>query len=171
MLNMLASGDMETFRYYAEQDYSMVKHLIGYGIVQKTDEYYDFKIDAIRDYLLRKQRRKALVKTPEEKWAYVCSQRNALETKLRRVVRVILRIAYKSETYAKEMVILKIYGGEARKYATYSYAGGQFDVEEGDLVYIPKGSNYTFTPKEKGLVHALVNFDIYDLNGNLIELS
>ena len=122
MLNMLASGDMETFRYYAEQDYSMVKHLIGYGIVQKTDEYYDFKIDAIRDYLLRNQRRKALVKTPEEKWAYVCSQRNALETKLRRVVRVILRIAYKSETDAKEMVIRKIYGGEARKYATYSYA-------------------------------------------------
>lgn len=55
--------------------------------------------------------------------------------------------------------------------ATYSYANGSFDVVEGDLVYLPKGSNYVFAPKEKGLVHALVNFDIYDSNGNLIELS
>ena len=55
--------------------------------------------------------------------------------------------------------------------ATYSFASGEFDVDEGDLVYLPKGSNYTFTPKQKGLVHALVNFDIYDVYGNLIELS
>ena len=55
--------------------------------------------------------------------------------------------------------------------ATYSYGNGEFEVEEGDLVYLPKGANYTFTPKEKGLVHALVNFDIYDIDGNLLELS
>lgn len=55
--------------------------------------------------------------------------------------------------------------------ATYSFATGEFDVDEGDLVYLPKGANYTFTPKQKGLVHALVNFDIYDVYGNLIELS
>ena len=55
--------------------------------------------------------------------------------------------------------------------ATYSYDSGEFDVEEGDLVYLPKGGHYTFTPKEKGLVHAIVNFDIFDLQGNLINIS
>lgn len=55
--------------------------------------------------------------------------------------------------------------------ATYSYESGGFEVTEGDLVYLPKGANYTFTPKEKGLVHALVNFDIFDVSGNLMKLS
>ena len=55
--------------------------------------------------------------------------------------------------------------------AVYSYDGGEFDVEEGDLVFIPRGSNYTFTPKQPGLIHSLVNFDIYDESGEYIYLS
>ncbi len=55
--------------------------------------------------------------------------------------------------------------------ATYIYDSGQFDVEEGDLVYLPKGSHYTFIPKEKGLVHALVNFDIFNLDGSIRHIS
>ncbi len=55
--------------------------------------------------------------------------------------------------------------------AVYTYKGGEFDVEEGDLVFLPRGSHYTFTPKQKGLVHSLVNFDIYDKNGEFIKLA
>ena len=122
MLNMLAAGDLETFKFFADQDYSMVKHLIGYGIIRVSDNEYDFRIDAVKDYLIRKQRRKALVKTPEEKWAYTCTQRNALEKELRKMVKVTLRIAYKSEADAKAAVVKKIYGGDAKKYSTASYA-------------------------------------------------
>lgn len=122
MLNMLAAGDLETFKFFADQDYSMVKHLIGYGIIRVSDNEYDFQIDAVKDYLIRKQRRKALVKTPEEKWTYTCTQRNALEKELRKMVKVTLRIAYKSEADAKAAVVKKIYGGDAKKYSTASYA-------------------------------------------------
>lgn len=122
MLNMLAAGDLETFKFFADQDYSMVKHLIGYGIIRVSDNEYDFQIDAVKDYLIHKQRRKALVKTPEEKWAYTCTQRNALEKELRKMVKVTLRIAYKSEADAKAAVVKKIYGGDAKKYSTASYA-------------------------------------------------
>lgn len=122
MLNMLAAGDLETFKFFSDQDYSMVKHLIGYGIIRVSDNEYDFQIDAVKDYLIRKQRRKALVKTPEEKWTYTCTQRNALEKELRKMVKVTLRIAYKSEADAKAAVVKKIYGGDAKKYSTASYA-------------------------------------------------
>lgn len=122
MLNMLAAGDLETFKFFADQDYSMVKHLIGYGIIRVSDNEYDFRIDAVKDYLIRKQRRKALVKTPEEKWTYTCTRRNALEKELRKMVKVTLRIAYKSEADAKAAVVKKIYGGDAKKYSTASYA-------------------------------------------------
>ena len=122
MLNMLAAGDLDTFKYFADQDYSMVKHLIGYGIIRASDNEYDFQIDAVKDFLIRKQRHKSLAKSPEEKWRYTCTQRNNLEIELRKMVKVTLRIAYKSEADAKEAVIKKIYGGDARRYSTASYA-------------------------------------------------
>ncbi len=134
MLNLLASGDLDTFKYFAEQDYSMVKHLIGYGIIRASDDEYDFQIDAVKDYLVRKQHRKALVKTPAEKWTYTCTQRNALETELRKMVKVTLRIAYKSEAAAKEAVVKKIYGGDSRKYATASYAD-LFDSRKSNIYF------------------------------------
>ena len=134
MLNLLASGDLDTFKYFAEQDYSMVKHLIGYGIIRVSDDEYDFQIDAVKDYLVRKQHRKALVKTPAEKWTYTCTQRNALETELRKMVKVTIRIAYKSEAAAKEAVVKKIYGGDARKYATASYAD-LFDSRKSNIYF------------------------------------
>ncbi len=55
--------------------------------------------------------------------------------------------------------------------ATYSFDSGSFEVEEGDLVFLPKGAHYSFVPKEKGLVHALVNFDIFNLDGSLRHIS
>ena len=134
MLNLLASGDFDTFKYYADQDYSMVKHLIGYGIVRPSDDKYDFKIDAVKDFLVRKQHRKTFVKTPEEKWTYTCVQRNTLETELRKMVKVILRIAYKSESAAKEAVVKKIYGSDARQYLTYSYAD-LFDSRRANIYF------------------------------------
>lgn len=134
MLNMLASGDLETFKYFADHDYSMVKHLIGYGIIRASDDEYDFQIDVVKDYLVRKQRRKALVKTPEEKWTYTCAQRNTLETELRKMVKVTLRIAFKSEAAAKEAVVKKIYGSDARKYSTHSYAD-LFDSRKSNIYF------------------------------------
>lgn len=134
MLNLLASGDLENFKYFADQDYSMVKHLIGYGIVRASDESYDFQIDALKEYLLRQQRRSAFIKTPKEKWAYTCTQRSALEIELRKMVKFILRIAYQSESLAKEAVVKKIYGSDARKYATYSYSD-LFDSRKSNIYF------------------------------------
>ena len=76
----------------------------------------------MEEYLLRVQQKKPIVKTEKEKWIYTCTQRGELELGLRKMVKTILRIAYKTENDAKEMVIKKIYNKNDRKYATYSYA-------------------------------------------------
>ena len=55
MLICLAQNDLDTFNYFANEDYSFVKHLIGYGIIFKSDSVYDFKIDAVKDYLNKKK--------------------------------------------------------------------------------------------------------------------
>ncbi len=53
----------------------------------------------------------------------------------------------------------------------FEFKGGEFVAEAGDLVFLPRGAVYTFTPSKKGLAHVLVNFDIIDKKGDFISLS
>lgn len=57
---------------------------------------------------------RSLIKTADEKCAYICTQRNHLELELRKMVKRILQIAYQSESAAKEAVVKKIYGGDTK---------------------------------------------------------
>ena len=121
MLNCLALNDEETFNFFANEDYTYIKHLIGYGLISESDYRYDFKIDSIRDYLKKKNSSKAKFKTNEEKWSQICIRRCNLELELRKMVKQILIITYKGKENAKTHVIDKIYGTEKRNYTTYSY--------------------------------------------------
>jgi len=102
MLELLAVGDLETFRFYAENDYSSIKHLIGYGIIKELDGNFDFRIDALKYYLLKKTGKKHLHQTKDQKWEALCKSRNNLEIELRMVVRKVLRIIYRS--YALDVI-------------------------------------------------------------------
>ena len=133
MLELLAAGEMETFKFYAEGDYSYVKHLIGYGVISEIDGNYDFKIDSIKEYLLRTNTFKMHCATPDEKWATMCTQRGNLEQRLRIMVKKVLRIAYKTEAAAKEEVLIKITNGK-RKYAALSYSD-LFDSRKCEIYY------------------------------------
>lgn len=133
MLNLLAAGDLKTFKFYATEDYAMVRHLIGYGIVRELDGNYDFQIDALKEYLLR-QKRPTAFKTQEEKWAYICTQRNTVEIELRKMTKNILRIAYHSEDEAKAYVVRKIHGNNINKYMNYSYSD-LFDARKSEIYF------------------------------------
>ncbi len=122
MLNFLAANDLETFEFFARQDYSLVKHLIGYGIIRETGDSYDFQIDALKEYLLRHQNTVAFKHSKEEKWTYICANRSNMEIEMRKMVKAILRTIYKSEAAAKDEVVKNIYGKDSKKYATYSYS-------------------------------------------------
>ena len=117
MLRLLALDDKETFSFFVQADPAMVSHLIGYGIIYKTSDEYDFKIDAIRDYIIRLNNAHVKPATADEKWKILCSQRNEIETRLRKMVRNIIRTTYKSESDAKEYVIKKILKGDRKMYA------------------------------------------------------
>lgn len=125
MLILLATGDLETFKYYADSDYSMVKHLLGYGIIKKTEDGdYEFKIDSMKNYLLRINNKVTLAKTKEEKWSAICLSRNEIEDKMRMIVRVTYRFIFKNEATAKKKVIAKIYGSseEGKRLLAHTYS-------------------------------------------------
>lgn len=111
MLKYLALGDIENFKYFADGDYSFVKHLLGYGIIKECDGQYDFQIDAIKIYLQRTCKMERISASPDEKWSELCVSRGKLEQRLRNMVRRVLKIAYKTEDDAKQYVLKKVFSG------------------------------------------------------------
>lgn len=124
MLKFLATNDYDTFNAFATADYSYIAHLKGYSIIKENAAgKYEFKIDALKDYLLKIINKAVLSQTPEERWKEICDSRNKLEIELRRLVKTVIRFSNHSEAAAKEYVISKLYGksDEARKAQLKSY--------------------------------------------------
>lgn len=97
MLEYLARGDTTLFCDYAENHPNYTTHLLGYGVLQKSAGGYSFRIEAVRKYLQALKKYEKLQLTAAEAWQEVSERRNALETRLRRVVRLLLVAKYGSE--------------------------------------------------------------------------
>lgn len=146
MLKYLAMEDKETFDYFVREDGAFINHLLGYGLIRKTDSSYDFNLDAIKEFLLRKTANHIVLITPAERWRHLCDLRNELETKLRKMVKAIVRVAHKNEGEAKEYVVKKILRSDKRyRASTYHdlfdsrksdiYLKGLFDLIKADWEY------------------------------------
>ena len=124
MLKYLAAEDNETFNYFANEDYSMVQHLIGYGIIRRIDDYYDFQMDVIKDYIIRKENVKRKLETKEEKWAHLCEKRGNYEIAMRKMIKQVILGGFQgNKNDAKGYVMSKIFNDQThrRKYATFEY--------------------------------------------------
>lgn len=120
MLCYLARGDKEDFDLLAKSDRTYVQHLIGYGVIYKASEGYDFQIDSIKKYLSKKEKYQRLKLTNEEKLAEISERRNSVEHRLRKVVQQVLRSAI-GEPAAREQILAKHDVKAKRKFFTLSY--------------------------------------------------
>ena len=107
--------------------------MIGYGLIRRIDNGYDFSLDAIRDYLIRKSGDHVILTTQAEKWEHLCSQRNDLELRLRKMVRAIVRFAHKNESEAKTHAISKLFK-DSPKYKTKTYRD-LFDSRQSEIYF------------------------------------
>lgn len=106
MLKYLALGDVDFFQTLANSSPEYVTHLVGYGIISRNQDGigYDFKIDAIQQYLQSKNRYKKLDMKIEEKRQEISQRRNDLELKLRDIIRLGIRGHYKKIDLSKNVV-------------------------------------------------------------------
>jgi hypothetical protein len=104
MLCMLAAGDVANFDAFARESPNYTNHLIGYGVIERTDAGFDFRIDAVKKFLSMEQKYQKVQQTIEEMWREIGERRNALEPRLRLVIRNQLRAAY-GEADAKNRVL------------------------------------------------------------------
>ncbi|TNJ12582.1 AAA-like domain-containing protein [Aeromonas veronii] len=133
MLSMLANDDLSSFEEFAEMHPSYTAHLIGYGLIKKDREGYDFKIDSIREYLLKQNKYKRIGLSTEEMWAEISYRRNSAETKLRRIIKFLL-LANLGPTDAKD-VVLNIFGGNRKLNLSALAYDELFDANKSEIYF------------------------------------
>lgn len=120
MLRDLAVGNIEQFEQLAALSNEYTDHLLGYNVIGGEPGTFSFKIEAIRNYLMDKNKHEKVKQSTEERWSEISERRNALETKLRVIVRQIL-YATCGEAEARKLV-LDTYGGRRKElYEQYQY--------------------------------------------------
>lgn len=122
LLVHLAVGNTGDFEEYAKEVPEYVAHLLHYGVVEKgKDDRYHFKIEALQRVLANENRYKRINLSEEEKRKEISERRNAIEPKLRIIVRQQLKAVF-GELKAKEIVVKAVYGRDAHKHDSDIYA-------------------------------------------------
>ncbi|MEQ4510455.1 MAG: AAA-like domain-containing protein [Dickeya sp.] len=134
MLSILANDDHSTFQEFAELHPSYTSHLLGYGLIKKENNYFDFNIDSIRDFLLKKSQYKSIKISNEQMWAEISERRNNAEVKLRRLVKLLLR-ANLGVACARENV-LDIFGGKRKIELSHLSYEDLFNPSIGKIFFI-----------------------------------
>lgn len=120
MLTYLARGDIADFNDLAASDASYTNHLIGYGIISKSDVGYDFKIDAVKRHLEKKEKFRKINMTNEEKLSEIGLRRNDVEVRLRKLVAQVLKTKLGEES-SREQILRKHDKKNRDKYNKLSY--------------------------------------------------
>lgn len=94
MLCFLALEDMEVFERLAVENKEFTRHLIGYGIINYSNNGYSFNIESIKEYLKQLHKFEKTSLTDEEKIAEISLRRNRIEKKIRSLVRQSLKIRF-----------------------------------------------------------------------------
>jgi hypothetical protein len=133
MLKFLALGDLETFNELAKSSKEYTNHLLGYNVVDRNNNSFNFKIESVKKFLIETNKYKKINLSQEEMWAEISERRNRFEPKIRDIIRKGLRQSL-GEIIAKETVI-NIYGGDRKiKCSAYSYRD-IFDTSKVNILF------------------------------------
>ncbi|MBI6743294.1 hypothetical protein YA0080_24425 [Pseudomonas syringae] len=130
---MLANDDVTSFNEFAELHPSYTMHLIGYGLIRKGREGYDFSIDTIKEYILSQAKFRRIGLSSEDMWAEISLRRNAVEVKLRRLVRMLLQASM--GVSAARATLLDIIGGKRKEKLTALSYQDLFVPSKGEIYF------------------------------------
>lgn len=92
MLRFLAQGDNVSFDTFSRDHSNYTRHLVGYGLVQKSGNGYAFNLENLAEVLRRKHQHERLHLTQEEKLQEISGRRVNLEQRLRTIMKTSLRV-------------------------------------------------------------------------------
>jgi hypothetical protein len=94
MLMILANNDMSMFDALAKEGNYYTNHLIGYGLINKSNNGYSFNVESVKEYLVQKHKYEKQEVTPEKKLQEINERRISLEQNLRKIIRNQLKSKY-----------------------------------------------------------------------------
>lgn len=103
MLVFLANDDHDVFKQFSDNNPSLTRHLIGYGLISRGTAGYTFNIEFLKSYLNAKHKFQRLSLSHDEMIAEISYRRNKLEKQLRFVIRNTLKLSYGKKALAKVM--------------------------------------------------------------------
>lgn len=92
VLMYLAHDDEASFNEFAHSHPDYTKHLIGYGLLQKSRNGFAFNIESIKTYIASRHKYQRINLSEEEKVAELSARRNALEKALRSMIKTSLKV-------------------------------------------------------------------------------
>ncbi len=91
MLTLLALGEFDLFGAFAADHERYTKHLIGYGLLHKSENGLSFNVEAIKLFLQKQHRYQRVNLTEDERIAEVSERRNKIEKGLRVLIKNTLK--------------------------------------------------------------------------------
>lgn len=91
MITFLAQGDNESFNEFASEHSSYTKHLVGYELLQQSNDGFTFNIESIKDFLETKTKYQRINLSNEEKIDEISNRRNKIEKGLRIILKNALK--------------------------------------------------------------------------------
>jgi len=134
MLRILARGDSETFKEYAQLSPLYTNHLLGYGFLEEVDGRYTFKTETIKTFIESRERFKKLNLSDSEKWAEVSERRNNIERDLRKFCRMQL-LSHYGATESRSKLISIMGEPRASKAGALSYVD-LFDGNKSGIYFL-----------------------------------
>lgn len=104
MLRFLAQGDLESFNEFSTDHANYTRHLVGYGLIQKSDNGFSFNLESLADILRMKHKHERLHLNQEEKLQEISSRRVSLEKRLRTLIKGSLRVTYGVKKAAEAVI-------------------------------------------------------------------
>jgi len=106
LLVMLANDDIDYFDEFARDNLGHVKHLIGYGLIQKGVNGFTFNIECLKEYILKSHKFRKLNPTNTEMISEISVRRNELEKNLRQIARQALKFKYGKKASEKLLAVI-----------------------------------------------------------------
>lgn len=94
LLEHLAQGEEDLFNEFARMSSEVTQHLEGYGLIRDDNGSYHFRISVVKDYIREHTNIAKILITQEDRWKEVSLRRNKLETNLRKVVKMTLKLNF-----------------------------------------------------------------------------
>ena len=118
-LEKLALGNVSD-KEYNNIDPQLLTHLMGYNIVENNHGVLGYRIEVLKNYLLRRYSYKKQNMTLEEKRTEISERRNRLEPSLRKMVKIQLKSKF-GEDEAKKRVLKSMKPEDKSKYVSLPY--------------------------------------------------